>query len=106
MNEERERLEKWADDMILSAEKELKDIKAQLRETNRQSRQAATTEDQLTLQSKIRDLEQRQRRQRQRIFDIEDEIIEKRNQLISALEKRMHHKSHSESLFTIRWRVV
>jgi ERCC4-related helicase len=106
MNEERERLEKWADDMILSAEKELKDIKAQLRETNRQSRQAATTEDQLTLQSKIRDLEQRQRRQRQRIFEIEDEIIEKRNQLISALEKRMHQKSHSESLFTIRWRVV
>ena len=106
MNEERERLEKWADDMILSAEKELKDIKAQLRESNRQSRQASTTEEQHTLQNKIRDLEQRQRRQRQRIFEIEDEIIDKRNQLISALEKRMKQKTHSETLFTIRWRVV
>lgn len=106
MNEERERLEKWADDMILSAEKELKDIKAQLRESNRQSRQAATTEEQHTLQNRIRDLEQRQRRQRQRIFEIEDEIIEKRNQLIGALEKRMKQKTQSESLFTIRWRVV
>jgi hypothetical protein len=106
MNEERERLEKWADDMILSAEKELKDIKAQLRESNRQSRQAATTQEQYALQNKIRDLEQRQRRQRQRIFEIEDEIIEKRNQLIGALEKRMKQKTHSESLFTIRWRVV
>ena len=106
MNEERERLEKWADDMILSAEKELKDIKAQLRESNRQSRQASTTEEQLTLQGKIRDLEQRQRRQRQRIFEIEDEIIDKRNQLIGALEKRMKQKTQSETLFTIRWRVV
>lgn len=105
MSEERERLDKWADDMILSAEKELKDIKAQLREANRQSRQATTTEEQHALQSKIRDLEQRQRRQRQRIFEIEDEIIEKRNQLIGALEKRMKQKTHSETLFTIRWRV-
>ena len=106
MNEERERLEKWADDMILSAEKELKDIKAQLREANRLSRQASTTEEQLKFQSKIRDLEQRQRRQRQRIFEIEDEIIEKRNLLIGALEKRMKQKTHTENLFTIRWRIV
>ncbi len=106
MIEERDRLDKWAEDMILSAEKELKDVKAQLRETNRQARQASTIEVQLNLQSKIRDLEQRQRRQRQRIFEIEDEIIDKRNQLIGALEKRMMQKTHSETLFTIRWRVV
>lgn len=106
MNEERERLEKWADDMVISAEKELRDIKAQLREANRLSRQAATTQEQLALQSKIRDLEQRQRRQRQRIFEVEDEIIEKRNQLINALERRMKQKSHVEPLFVIRWRVI
>jgi superfamily II DNA/RNA helicase len=106
MSEERERLEKWADDMILSGEKDLKDIKSQLRELNRQSRQAQTTEDQLALQSKIRDLEQRQRRQRQRIFEVEDEIMEKRNQLINALERRMKQKTHTENLFTIRWRVA
>lgn len=106
MNEERVRLEKWADDMILSAEKELKDIKSQLRESNRQSRLASTTEEQHALQNKIRDLELRQRRQRQRIFEIEDEIIEKRDQLIGALEKRMNQKTQTESLFTIRWSIV
>jgi ERCC4-related helicase len=106
MNEERERLENWADDMILSAEKELKDIKAQLRETNRLSRHAPTTEEQHSLQNKIRDLELRQRRQRQRIFEIEDEIIEKRDQLIGALEKRMNQKTQTENLFTIRWSIV
>jgi len=106
MNEERDRLEKWADDMIMSAEKELRDVKSQLKDANRQARQADTTDMQLALQSKIRDLEQRQRRQRQRIFEIEDEIIEKRNVLIGALEKRMKQKTHSENLFAIRWQVV
>lgn len=106
MNEERERLEKWADDLVVSAEKELRDIKAQLREANRASRQASTTEEQLASQAKIRDLEQRQRRQRQRIFEVEDEIIEKRDHLIAALERRMQQRSHAETLFTIRWRVV
>lgn len=106
MNEERERLEKWAEDMVMSSEKDLKDIKAQLREANRQARQASTTAEQIELQTKIRDLEQKQRRQRQRIFDVEDEIIEKRDMLISALERRMEQKSSVEPLFTIRWRVV
>ncbi len=106
MNEERERLERWADDMILSAERELRDIKAQLREANRLARQAVTMEEQVAHQSKIRDLEQRQRHQRQRIFEVEDEIIEKRDLLISALEKRMQQKSSTEELFVIRWSVV
>ena len=44
--------------------------------------------------------------QRQRIYEIEDEILEKRNQLISALEKRMKQQTSSEKMFTIRWRVV
>ncbi len=105
MNEERQRLEKWAEDMILSAEKDMQDTKLQLREANRLSRLTASTQEQLTHQSKIRDLEQRQRRQRQRTFEMEDEIVEKRNLLISTLEKRMEQKVHSETLFTIRWNI-
>ena len=63
-------------------------------------------EEQVAHQSKIRDLEQRQRHQRQRIFEVEDEIIEKRDLLINALERRMQQKSTTEPLFVIRWSVV
>ena len=34
---------------------------------------------------KIRDLERKQRRQRQQIFDAEDDILDKRDELISLL---------------------
>jgi hypothetical protein len=106
MNEERERLEKWAEDLVLAAEKELRDTKAQIREANRLSRGATTTEEQHEIQTKIRDLEQRQRRQRQRIFEVEDEIIAKRDKLIESLERRMQQRTETTNLFRIRWSVV
>lgn len=104
-NEARERLEKWADDMILASEKELKDTKQQINALNRQSRLALTMEEQHELQGKIQDLEKKKRRQRQQIFDLEDEIAQKRDDLITALERRMTQKSTSEPLFTIAWQV-
>jgi len=105
-NEARGQLEKWADDMVLAAEKELRDTKEQIKALNRQARQATTIEKQHQLQEKIKDFEKKKRRQRQRIFDVEDEIIEKRDSLIDALEKRMQQRTESEPIFTIRWQIV
>lgn len=104
-NEAREQLEKWADDMILAAEKELRDTKEQIKALNRQARQATTIQEQHELQEKIRNLERKKRRLRQRIFDVEDEIMEKRDKLIDSLEKRMQQRTSSKHLFTIRWTV-
>ena len=45
-------------------------------------------------------------RQRQEIFKAEDEIIEKRDQLIDSLERRLAQRAEAETLFTIRWAVT
>ncbi|MCL5279631.1 MAG: SNF2-related protein [Planctomycetes bacterium] len=104
--EAREQLEKWAEDMVVAAERELHDTKEQIKALNRQARQAATVDEQHRLQEQIKDMENKKRRQRQRIFDIEDEIMEKRDKLIDALERRMQQKTETEMLFTIRWTVT
>ena len=104
--QERERLERWADDMVVSAEKELADTKAQIKATNRQARLATTLQEQHSLQERIRELEKEMRRQRQRIFDVEDEIIAKRDGLIAGLEKRLSQRTTIEPLFTVRWIVA
>jgi len=101
----REQLEKWAEDMVLAAERELRDTKEQIKALNRQARQATTVDEQHSIQEKIRDMESKKRRQRQRIFDFEDEVAEKRDNLIDALEKRMQQRTSVDSLFTIRWQV-
>jgi hypothetical protein len=104
-NKAREKLEKWADDMVLSAEKALLDIKEQIKALRRQSRQAVTLEEQHVILEKIQKLERQQRRQRQEIFAVEDEIMVKRDELIESLEKRLAQQTQSETLFTIRWTV-
>ena len=105
-NQAREKLEKWADDMVLSAEKALADTKEQIKVLRRQARQAVTLEEQHAIQEKIQKLERQQRRQRQEIFTVEDEIMEKRDSLIDQLERRLAQRTETETLFTIRWRVV
>ncbi len=105
-NQAREKLEKWADDMVLSAEKALADTKEQIKVLRRQARQAVTLEEQHSIQEKIQKLEHQQRRQRQEIFTVEDEIMEKRDSLIDQLERRLAQRTETETLFTIRWRVV
>lgn len=105
-NQAREKLEKWADDMVLSAEKALADTKEQIKALRRQARQAVTLEEQHAIQEKLQKLERQQRRQRQEIFKVEDEIMEKRDSLIDQLERRLAQRTEAEILFTIRWQVV
>src|SRR5579884_3427860 len=105
-SQEREKLERWADDMVIGAEKDLAATKAQIKALSRQARLASSLEEQRALQEKTRELEKLQRKQRQHIFDVEDEIVGKRDQLIAALEKRLSQRSTIERLFTIRWAVA
>ena len=105
-NEARDKLEKWADDMVLSAEKALTDTKDQIKALRRQARQAVTLDEQHQIQEKIQKLERQQRRQRQDIFRAEDEIMAKRDQLVDALERRLAQRTAAETLFTIGWRVA
>src|SRR5690606_14426355 len=81
-HEAREKLERWADDMVLSAEKALADTKEQIKALRRQARQAVTLEEQHQIQDKTAKLERQQRRQRQEIFKVEDEIMDRRDQLV------------------------
>lgn len=103
---EREKLEQWADDQILSAEQALVDTKTRIRDAKRRARTAETVEEQRELQETLKTLERQQRRQRQEIFDVEDEIEERRDQLIAALEKRLKKKTLVRPLFRIRWQLV
>ena len=99
-------MERWADDLIVAAEKSLRDTKEQIKQQQRQARLVPTLDEQKAIQQKIRQLEQQQHRQRRDLFDAEDDIMQKRNDLIEALEKRLTHRTTTEHLFTIRWSVV
>jgi 3-oxoacyl-(acyl-carrier-protein) synthase len=103
---ERDKLEKWAEDLIYAAEEALRDTKMQIKSLKRDARLAQSIEEQKQNQERLKQLERQQKRQRMEIFDIEDEISDKRDMLISALEERMKQKTEIAELFTIRWKVI
>lgn len=104
--EEQEKLQKWADDLILSSEKELDDVKRQIREYTRKARYSESTEEQHFYQLKLSELEKQKKQLRRRIFQVEDEVIDRRDELIKELENRIEQKIKKEELFTIAWEVI
>src|SRR5690554_6986082 len=103
---EQEKLETWADEQIQAAEQALEDTKLKLRDLKRQARQAQSVEEQKAAQENIKKLERQQRRQREQVFDVEDQIEERRDTLIAALEKRMHQQSSHQTLFRLHFEVI
>lgn len=92
--------------MVLASEKALRDTKEAIKALRREARQAATLEAQHAIQQNVQELEKRQRKQRQEIFNVEDEIIQKRDGLIESLERQLSQKTSTEALFTVRWAVM
>ncbi len=96
-------LDKWAEDMEKAAAKEMDDTKRKIADIRRKVRLAPTIQEQAELQTELRKLEKLRRRQQQKIFDVEDEIADKRDSLVEQLTKRMAQKTETQTLFTIHW---
>lgn len=100
------KLNKWADDRIFLSEKELRDTKLRIKELIRDAAQTSEPAQQLEIQKKIQELEKKQRRQRQQIFDAEDQIVEQRDNMIGEIEKRMQRNLKINSVFSIMWEII
>lgn len=101
-----EKLHKWADDKILASEKELRDVKSKIKELNRESKKSLTSDSLLSIQTKLRDLERKKKRLRREIFEVEDEIEEKRDEMINAIKAKMLMAINESAIFTIKWQLV
>lgn len=103
---EREKLDAWAEDMMIAAEEELEDVRTQIKQARRESRLAQSIEEQKVAEESLKKLNRTQRRKRAALFDVQDEIDEKREEMIAALDSQMHQQSNKNLLFRIRWEIV
>jgi hypothetical protein len=104
--EEHLRIDKWADDMLLAAEKELKDIRQLIKATGRQIRLAESVDEQAQLQKKELELTRKRRKLRNKLDDVEDAIEDKARKMRSDLQARLQQTVETERLFTIEWMVA
>ena len=106
LQEEREKLFRWAEDQEKTVEQELDRTKEEIKRLNRDARQAQTIDEQRSIQEKISSLDRKKRKLRQEIFQVEDEIQARRDELLDKLEARVQQDVQWERLFTVGWEVA
>lgn len=103
--QESDKLDTWADDLKSGLEREIKDLDRKIKETRTRSKGAATLAEKLAVQKEQRDLEALRDRKRRDLFQRQDEIQAKRDNLVDELEKQLQQKVNSRVLFVCEWEV-
>ena len=103
--QESEKLDSWADDLKVGLEREIKELDRQVKETRTKSKGAATLAEKLAAQKEQRDLEAQRDRNRRELFQRQDEIQSKRDNLIDELENQLQQQIKTQTLFVCEWRL-
>lgn len=99
------KLDSWADDLKEGLEQSIKELDKQIKQVRREAKIAPTLEEKLALQKQQRQLESQRNKSRRELFDKQDEVDKKREQLIESLEGKLNKKTSQETLFIIGWRL-
>ena len=105
-SQETEKLDAWADDLKVGLEREIKELDRQIKEARTKSKGAATLADKLQAQKVQRDFEVQRDKKRRELFNRQDEIQGRRDQLIDDLEKQLGQQIIQQTLFSSTWEVA
>lgn len=103
---EMDKLDQWADDMKISLEKEIRDLDAEIKLRKSESKKMLNLEAKVKSQRQIKELEKKRSEKRQTLFSAQDDIDDKKETLLSDIEKRLNQKIKQEELFTIKWKMI
>ncbi len=98
-------LDRWSEDLKQGKEREIKEIDKQIREARKTVALAQSLQDKLAEQKVIKTLEKTRNTKRKKLFDAQDEIDERKENLIGEIEARLKQRTEENELFTIRWHV-
>lgn len=104
--DEEEKLDRWAEDLKEALERELKEIAAEIKAVKKQSRIATTLDEKLALQKQVKAAEKKQSEKRKRLFEAQDDVDTKRDNLIADTQARLKQSITVDHLFTIKWGVT
>lgn len=103
---EMDKLDQWADDMKISLEKEIKDIDAEIKLKKAEAKKTLNLELKVKAQREIKELENKRSDKRRRLFQAQDEIDVRKEDLLTEIEQRLNQKIIEKDIFSIRWQLV
>ncbi len=104
--EEMTKLDVWADDLKDAIEYSIKELDKEIRQVRKDAKLAPTLEEKLELQKQQKKLEMQRNKDRRELFDKQDEVDLRREEMITAIEERLTKKIEEKVLFTIKWKMI
>ncbi|MFZ5517427.1 MAG: SNF2-related protein [Candidatus Zhuqueibacterota bacterium] len=103
---EMDKLEKWADDLKSSLELELKNLDKEIRFRKTEAKKLINLEAKVEAQRLIKDMEKKRNQLRKNLFEAQDDVDAKKEELIETIEARMKQNTTASELFTVRWKLI
>jgi superfamily II DNA/RNA helicase len=103
---EMDKLDQWADDMKISLDKEIKDLDAEIKLRKAEAKKMLQLDAKVKAQRAIKDLEKKRSEKRQHLFEAQDLIDDKKENLLTEIEQRLRQEIRTTELFTIKWSLL
>lgn len=99
------KLDAWSDDLKVALEREIKDLDRQIKEARRTAAAALSLEGKVAGQKQVKALDAQRGQKRRSLFDAQDEVDRRREQLIGETERKLNQETSLFTLFSMRWRI-
>lgn len=104
--DEMDKLDTWASDMKVSLEREITDLDAEIKLRKAEAKKMLQLKDKVAAQRNIKELEKKRADKRQNLYEAQDEVDARKEELLTKVEKMLEQKVEEKELFTLRWRLV
>lgn len=102
-HEEEDKLDRWAEDVKFSLERELRELDTQIKAAKKTSKGVVALAEKLEAQKVLKALEAKRNSKRRQLFDAQDEVVKRRDALIEDIEKQLQTKTSIDLVFAVRW---
>jgi len=104
--QEMDKLDFWAADVKSGLEDEIKELDKEIRALKKEAQLASDLERKIELHRRAKELEKQRIERRKSLYQMQDEIDAKKEELLTATEEKLKQRVSREELFTIRWKLV
>lgn len=105
-DEEVDKLDKWAEDVKKSLEIELRRLEIDIKAIKTSAKKVLNLEEKVKLQREIKDLEKKRNDMRQKLYQSQDAVDARKEELLKKVEKQLAQKIELKKLFCVRFKVI
>ena len=105
-DEEMEKLDKWADDVKKGLEIRLKQLDVEIKTLKAEARKMADLQRKVAAQRKIKEMEKKRSKLRRNLFDEQDQIDHRKDDLLGTIEAKMSQKTSEEKVMRVQWEII